>query len=133
MSTVENNNLLHTTDYHDRFDAETHLKEIYSTVDIDPNAASFLGFFIENTVRILKKAQIASGTTKALEFGGGACLWPSFLLAQYVHSIQSCEYTKRYLNAAKKWIEHDDVAFDWTNIFVKILDIHGTSGEKLPN
>jgi nicotinamide N-methyltransferase/phenylethanolamine N-methyltransferase/methyltransferase len=133
MSTfVTENNLLHTSNYKDRFDTESYLKGIYSGVDIDPNEAPFSAFFIENTVRVLKNEQKRLGSTKALEFGGGPSIWPSFLLAQYVDSIKFCDYAPCNLNAVQDWIEQKNNAFDWTNFFEKILDANKTPREKLP-
>jgi nicotinamide N-methyltransferase/phenylethanolamine N-methyltransferase/methyltransferase len=132
MSTFGNqNNLLHTSDYKDRFDTEFYLKALYSDLNIDSSEASFSAFFIENTVRILKNEQKKLGNKKALDFGGGPSIWPSFLIAQYVDSIQFCDYTQNNLNAVKDWIEQKDNAFDWTTFFEKILDADGTAREKV--
>ena len=109
---VNENNLLHTSDYKDRFDTEVYLKSIYSGVDTDPNEAPLSAFFIENTVRILKEQQKRLGIKKALEFGGGPSLWPAFILAQYVDTIQFCDYAQCNLHAVENWIAQNDNAFD---------------------
>jgi nicotinamide N-methyltransferase/phenylethanolamine N-methyltransferase/methyltransferase len=129
---VTGNNLLHTSNYKDRFDTEFYLIAAYSDVNIDLNEAPFSAFFIENTVRIFKNKQKRLDSAKALEFGGGPSIWPSFLLAQHVDSIQFCDYAPCNLNAVKDWIEQKNNAFDWTKFFEKILDANGTPREKLP-
>lgn len=56
----------------------------------------------------MKKAQARLGSTKALKF---------------------CDYTQNNLDAVQDWIEENDRAFDWTNFFVEVLDIHETPKE----
>jgi hypothetical protein len=100
-SSHKENNLRRTSDYQDHFDAEYYLKEFYSDVDINANNASFLAFFIEKTVQILKDEQKHLESKKALEFDGRSTLSPSFLLAQYIDSIRFCDYAQCNINAVK--------------------------------
>ncbi|CAF1196122.1 unnamed protein product [Rotaria sp. Silwood1] len=122
--------LLHTTDYNTSFNTNLYLKGVYSGVDIDPNKTPFAAFFLENTVQILHDEQKRLGNEKALEFGGGPSLWPSFLLAQYVDSIRFCYYTQANLDVVTDWIEKKPNAFDWTRFFEWVLDIVGNPKEK---
>ena len=124
---INEDRLLHTVDYNDHFDTGSYLKEIYSGVDIDPNEAPFSAFFIDSMSRILKNGPKTFGNKKALEFGGGPNLWPSFLLAQYVESIRFCDYACTNLNAVQKWVAKEDDAFNWTTFFAKVLDANRSS------
>ncbi|CAF3256507.1 unnamed protein product [Rotaria sp. Silwood2] len=122
--------LLHTSDYNTRFNLDFYLKSFYSGVDIDPNEVAFSAFFLENIARILHDEQKRLGNQKALEFGGGPCLWPSLLLAQHVDSIRFCDYAQCNLNAVSDWIAQKPSAFDWTKYFDSVLAIVGSSKEK---
>jgi hypothetical protein len=68
---------------------------------------------------------------KALDFGGGPSLWPSFLLAQYVDSIQFCEYTESNLQAVQAWLDRSSNAHDWTTFFQYLLQANQTSESEL--
>ncbi|CAF3593086.1 unnamed protein product [Rotaria socialis] len=87
-------------------------------------------FFIEHCTRILQDERNRFGNRKALEFGGGPSLWPSFLLAQYVDSIRFCDYAKSNLNSVTDWIEQKPTAFDWTNYFESVLTVTRSPKEK---
>ncbi|CAF4306137.1 unnamed protein product [Rotaria sp. Silwood2] len=76
------------------------------------------------------QSTLSIGNQKALEFGGGPCLWPSLLLAQHVDSIRFCDYAQCNLNAVSDWIAQKPSAFDWTKYFDSVLAIVGSSKEK---
>lgn len=115
--------LLHTTDYNIRFDSTAYLKGCYSGIDTDPNEAPFSAFFIQNIVAFLHDSQTRLGNKKALEFGGGPCLWPAFVLAQYVDSIRFCDYAQCNLDAVDDWLKQKPNAFDWSTFFEGVLDV----------
>ncbi|CAF1490499.1 unnamed protein product [Adineta ricciae] len=85
-----------------------------------------INIFVQNKHRI--------GHGQALEFGGGPALFSSFILAQYVNSITFTDYTPSNLKAIEDWIEQNDDAHDWTEMFEFIVDYYKeSSNDQLAN
>ncbi|CAF3015214.1 unnamed protein product [Rotaria sp. Silwood2] len=118
----------HVNDYQNKFDVSKYLTSYYS--EVTPNYA----FYIRGLVRISKKyAALNYIGGKALDFGGGPSLWPSFLLAQYVDKIQFCDYAETNLQAVQAWLDGSSNAHDWTTFFRYLLREHQTSETELLN
>jgi nicotinamide N-methyltransferase/methyltransferase len=115
-------------DYQNKFDAKNYLASYYS--EVTPNYV----FYIHGLVHSMKKhADLHRSGGKALDFGGGPSLWPSFLLAQYVDAIQVCDYTEANLQAVQAWLDRSSNAHDWTTFFRYVLQAHQTSENELSN
>jgi nicotinamide N-methyltransferase/methyltransferase len=120
--------LPHSNDYQNKFDVKKYLTSYYS--EVTPNYM----FYIGGLVRAVKNhASLLHAGSKALDFGGGPSLWPSFLLAQYVDEIQFCDYTESNLHAVQAWLDRSSNAHDWTTFFRYILQTHQTSDDELSN
>ncbi|CAF0855550.1 unnamed protein product [Adineta steineri] len=119
----------HSNDYQNKFDVSKYLASYYS--EVTPNYV----FYIRGLVRVLKEkcGSLYRTGGKALEFGGGPSLWPSFLLSQYVDSIQFCDYTEANLQAVQAWLNHSSNAHDWTTFFHYLLKENQTSESELSN
>lgn len=121
-------NLQQSNDYENKFDVKNYLKSYYS--EVTPNYV----FYLQGLVRVVKKytnSHFVGG--KALDFGGGPSVWPSFLLAQYVDKIQFCDYTQANLHAVQAWIDQSSDAHDWTTFFRYLLNAHQTPENELSN
>jgi nicotinamide N-methyltransferase/methyltransferase len=118
----------HLNDYQTKFDAKNYLTSYYS--EVTPNYV----FYINGLVSVVKK-YIGSYHVggKALDFGGGPSLWPSFLLSQYVDTIQLCDYTEANLHAIQSWLDRSSSAHDWTTFFRYLLQSHQTQESELSN
>jgi nicotinamide N-methyltransferase/methyltransferase len=115
-----------SNDYQTKFDVRNYLASYYS--EVTPNYV----FYIRGLVRTLKKhAALHRAGGKALDFGGGPSLWPSFFLAQYVNAIQFCDYTEANFQAVQAWLDRSSSAHDWTTFFRYLLQEHQTSGNEL--
>ena len=118
----------HSNDYQNKFDVKSYLTSYYSEV------TSNYVFYIHGLVRVLKKhADSHRVGGKALDYGGGPSLWPSFLLAQYVDAVQFCDYTEANLQAVQAWLDRSLSAHDWTTFFRYLLQAHQTSESELSN
>jgi nicotinamide N-methyltransferase/methyltransferase len=118
----------HSNDYQTNFDVKKYLASYYS--EVTPNYV----FYIGGLVRAIKNhAAFLRTGGKALDFGGGPSLWPSFLLAQYVDAIQFCDYTEANLHAVQAWIDRSSNAHDWTTFFRYVLQTHQTPEDELLN
>jgi nicotinamide N-methyltransferase/methyltransferase len=118
----------HSNDYQNKFDVKNYLESYYSEV------TSNYVFYIRGLVHAVKKhATLHHAGGKALDFGGGPSLWPSFLIAQYVDAIQFCDYTEANLQAVQAWLDRSSNAHDWTTFFCYLLQTHETSESELSN
>jgi len=118
----------HSNDYQNKFDVKNYLESYYSKV------TSNYVFYIRGLVHAVKKhATLHHAGGKALDFGGGPSLWPSFLIAQYVDAIQFCDYTEANLQAVQAWLDRSSNAHDWTTFFRYLLQTHETSENELSN
>ncbi|CAF4011579.1 unnamed protein product, partial [Rotaria sp. Silwood1] len=117
MSSAEEQVLLHTKDYLTRFDVASFLILQDEHFNQCQDGTGKWDFFVKNSIRSVydQRAYLKGG--KALEFGGGPTLWPSFFLAQYVDEIRFCDYAPQNLAAVNSWLEQKSNAHDWTSIF----------------
>jgi len=118
----------HSNDYEKKFDVKNYLTSYYS--EVTPNYV----FYIQGLVNAVKKyTTLHRVGGKALDFGGGPSVWPSFLLAQYVDKIQFCDYTQANLHAVQAWIDQSPDVHDWTTFFRYLLQAHQTPESELSN
>lgn len=89
-------------------------------------------FYIRSLTRVVRE-KLSGGhkVGKVLEFGGGPCLWPSFLLAHYANAVQFCDYAPANLETVRSWLNHSPNRFDWSKHFKHVLHEHGTSESEL--
>ncbi len=125
LESIEN----HSVKYQTHFQTSNYLASYCSQV------VPAYDFYIRSLVRILRDnnlppIQHSNGLT-ALEFGGGPSLWSSFLIAQYVNSIQFCDFTPSNLQTIQEWLDHSPNAHDWTTFFLHILRENKTSESDL--
>jgi hypothetical protein len=125
---TDSSTLRHSHDYQNKFNVKNYLASYYS--EVTPNYI----FYIHGLVHALKKhTNLPSTGGKALDFGGGPSLWPSFLLAQYVDTIQFCDYTPGNIQAVQAWLDRSSSAHDWTTFFRYVLQTQQTSENELSN
>ena len=118
----------HSNDYQNKFDVKEYLTSYYS--EVTPNYVFYIGGLVG---AVKKHADLLKAGGKALDFGGGPSLWPSFLLAQYVDSIQFCDYTESNLHAVQAWLDRSPNAHDWTTFFRYLLRTNQTPEDELSN
>ena len=108
-------------DYNTEWDVNTYLRTHFSS----DYANSVIGkFFPVNVIKILEQhTQRLQGKQRVLEFGGGPCLWPSFLLAEYFDEIWFCDYLTSNLQCVRDWLNMEPNAYDWKAYFDWLLDI----------
>jgi hypothetical protein len=117
MSSMEEPVLLHTKDYLTRFDVASFLVLQDDHFNQCQNDPCRWDFFVKNTIQSVSDQREYLKGGKALEFGGGPTLWPSFIMAQYVAELCFCDYTPQNLVAVKSWLEQKPDAHDWSPIF----------------
>jgi hypothetical protein len=109
-----------SSQYTVNWDSNTYLQDHYLVENIEHTRR----FFLVNVIEILDKhSEKLQGKQRVLEFGGGPCLWPSFLLAQYFDEIWFCDYTPSNLQCVQDWLDEKPNAFDWKPYFNFMLDI----------
>lgn len=91
---------------------------MYAFFDVVPA----LDFITKNLLRILIRHRDRLGHDRALEFGGGPSLLPSFILAQQVKSVRFSDYVPSNLAAVDDWIKNKSDAHDWTDLFEHVID-----------
>ena len=116
-SSLTSNQLLHTKDYLTEFDTEAYLSA-YAFFDMIPS----FDVLLKEMVRVFANVKHRLNNECALEFGGGPTLFSSFLLAQYVKSIHFVDYTPSNLKAVQDWIDREEHAHDWSELFEQILE-----------
>lgn len=116
--------LLHSEDYKKYFDVSSYLASYREAADEQQPDTAGWNFFISTPIRHVYELRDRLKGGKALEFGGGPVLWPSFFLAQYVDAVHFADYTPQNLAAVDSWLGQKSDAFAWSHFFQYMLMKH---------
>jgi hypothetical protein len=113
------------SDYLEKWNTNAYLK--FFNMDENSAVLPVLHFQISNLIKILDQYTIDNKLNKkqqiVLEFGGGPCLWPSLILAQYFEEIWFCDFAPKNLSSVQDWLDEKSNAFNWKPLFNYVLDI----------
>src|SRR5579871_3819470 len=110
------------SNYLEKWNANAYLD--FFNIDENKNSDELprLHFQISNIIKILN-SKLDKKQKCVLEFGGGPCLWSSFILAQYFDEIWFCDYAPANIKAVQDWLDEKSNAFNWKPLFNYTLDI----------